>query len=71
MDRYITGMATTKQDLTTAAGKAKKIVSDGQTVERYDLKDQMAADDRVSSTDAVKAKGRGLVLTRTKPPGTV
>ncbi len=64
-------MTTTKQDVDTAAGKAKKIVSDGQVVERHDLKDLMDADDRTSSTDAVKAKGRGLIFTKTKPPGTI
>lgn len=64
-------MATTKQDVSTAAGKAKKVVSDGQVIERHDLGDLIEADDRVSSTDAVKKKGRGIVLSKTKPPGTV
>lgn len=63
-------MATTKQDLTTAAGKAKKVVSDGTVIERHSLKDLADADDRITSTDAVKSRGRGLILTRTKPPGT-
>jgi len=63
-------MATTKQDLGTAAGQAKKVVQDGTVVERHGLKDRIDADDRTTSTEAVTAKGRGLILTRTKPPGT-
>lgn len=64
-------MATSKVDIDAAAAKAKKVVSDGQVVERHGLKDLMDADDRVSSTDAVTKKGRGLIFTRTKPPGTI
>ena len=64
-------MATTKQNLTAAAAKAKKVVSDGTVIERHSLKDLAEADDRISATDAVKSAGRGLILTRTKPPGTV
>lgn len=64
-------MATTKQDLSAAAAKAKKVVADGVVVERHGLKDIAEADDRTSSTDAVKSVGRGLILTRTKPPGTI
>jgi hypothetical protein len=64
-------MATTKQDLTTAAGQAKKVVQDGTVVERHGLKDVLDADDRVTSTEAVSRSGRGLILTKTKPPGTV
>lgn len=63
-------MATTKTDVSAAAAKAKKVVSDGTVIERHGVKDLLEVDDRVSSTDAVKSKGRGLVLTRTKPPGT-
>ena len=64
-------MATTKQDLTTAAGKARKVVQDGTVVEQHSLTDQIEADDRVTSTQAVISKKRGILLTRTKPPGTV
>ena len=64
-------MATTKQDLTTAAGKPKKVVQDGTVVEQHSLKDQIDADDRVTSTQAVISRKRGILLTRTKPPGSV
>lgn len=63
-------MATNKHDVSAAASKAKRIQSDGQAVERHGLKDQLDADDRISSTDAVKKPGRGLLFSRTKPPGT-
>ena len=47
----------------------KKAQADGGAVEQHSLQDQIAADRYLASKRAVRAKGRGIVISKLVPPG--
>jgi hypothetical protein len=51
-----------------AAGP-KKVQGDTGSMEQHSLADQIAADRYLAARQAVRAKGKGLRLTKLSPPG--
>lgn len=49
----------------------KKAQGDAASVEQHSLQDQIAADRYLAARQAMRAKGKGLRLTKLSPPGAV
>ena len=47
----------------------KKAQGDAGSVEQHGLQDQIAADRYLASKKAVRARGRGIVISKLVPPG--
>lgn len=61
----------TPEQIETNAAKPRRMQADGQLVEQHSIPDQIAADRHAKSTAAAKSRGRGIILTKLEPPGTV
>jgi len=47
----------------------KKVEGDAGSVENHSLADQIAADRYLASKQAMRSKGRGIVISKLIPPG--
>lgn len=64
-------MADLSSSIETNAGGPKKASRDGESAEQHSLQDQIAADRYLASRNATRKRGRGVVITKQSPPGTV
>lgn len=56
-------------NIQTNAGGPKKASRDGESAEQHSLPDQIAADKYLRSREATRSRGRGVQITKMKPPG--
>jgi hypothetical protein len=59
----------TEQAIEQNAQGPKKAQGDAGSVEQHSLPDQIAADRYLASKKAVRARGKGIVITKLVPPG--
>ena len=60
---------TTEQAIEQNAQGPKKAQGDAGSVEQHSLPDQIAADRYLASKKAVRARGKGIVISKLVPPG--
>ncbi len=65
----MTNPTPTEAALEQNAQGPKKAQSDAGSVEQHGLQDQIAADRYLASKKAVRARGRGIVISKLVPPG--
>ncbi len=59
----------TEQAIEQNAQGPKKAQGDAGSVEQHSLPDQIAADRYLASKKAVRARGKGIVISKLVPPG--
>ena len=59
----------TEQAIEQNAQGPKKAHGDAGSVEQHSLPDQIAADRYLASKKAVRARGKGIVISKLVPPG--
>jgi hypothetical protein len=59
----------TEQAIEQNAQGPKKAQGDAGSVEQHSLPDQIAADRYLASKQAVRSKGKGIVISKIIPPG--
>jgi len=59
----------TEQAIIENSQGPKKVEGDAGTVENHSLADQIAADRYLAAKRAMRAKGRGIVISKLIPPG--
>jgi hypothetical protein len=65
----VTNPTPTEAALEQNAQGPKKAQGDAGSVEQHSLPDQIAADRYLASKKAVRARGKGIVISKLVPPG--
>lgn len=58
-------------DIVQAAGQAKSVSVDGQSIQRHDLSQLQQIQDRIDANNAVRSRRGGLRITKMRPPGSI